>query len=523
MGKKDKKKGKGAEKTALKTEKKALKSLKKDLAAKGEVDIAKLIAKSQEKDKKIQASSIEPCSQPSPRSGFTLCPHPDKDELILFGGEYFNGSETTMFNELYIYNIKKDKWSILKCPVAPPPRCSHQAIVVSQNGGQMWIFGGEFASPTKCSFYHYRDLWVLHFATMTWEQVKAPGGPSARSGHRMVVSRKQIVLFGGFYEIIGDYKYFNDVHIFNLETYTWTKVEPTGKVPSPRSGCLMAPLTDGRILVYGGYSRERVKKDVDKGTSYTDLYYLQADERTGTQKWKWVQSKSSGLPPSPRSGLSVAVTVNNFAYAFGGVHDEQDEDELLSGIFQSDLYQLELEKGRWTLITPQGKGSKIEKRRRRKAKEDEKEGESEEEDIAEELEKTTISEAAATTYDDSIFTVKIGASASQSTSGDAGASSADKAASADVFIPKARMNAGMVIKNGILYLYGGTYEEGDKQLTLSDFHALNIHKVDEWRTLVPFVAEKIEWIESEESESDEDDADMDEEDDSDEDDGMDTS
>lgn len=37
MGKKDKKKGKGAEKTALKTEKKAVNKLKKDLAAKGEV------------------------------------------------------------------------------------------------------------------------------------------------------------------------------------------------------------------------------------------------------------------------------------------------------------------------------------------------------------------------------------------------------------------------------------------------------------------------------------------------------
>lgn len=37
MGKKDKKKGKGAEKTIAKTEKKAALKLKKELAAKGEV------------------------------------------------------------------------------------------------------------------------------------------------------------------------------------------------------------------------------------------------------------------------------------------------------------------------------------------------------------------------------------------------------------------------------------------------------------------------------------------------------
>lgn len=39
----------------------------------------------------------------------------------------------------------------------------------------------------------------------------------------------------------------------------------------------MAALMDGRILVYGGYSREKVKKDVDKGTAHTDLFYLHVD------------------------------------------------------------------------------------------------------------------------------------------------------------------------------------------------------------------------------------------------------
>lgn len=28
-------------------------------------------------------------------------------------------------------------------------------------GGQLWIFGGEFTSPTQTQFYHYKDLWVL--------------------------------------------------------------------------------------------------------------------------------------------------------------------------------------------------------------------------------------------------------------------------------------------------------------------------------------------------------------------------
>lgn len=47
-----------------------------------------------------------------------------------------------------------------------------QAVVVPQGGGQLWVFGGEFASPNGEQFYHYKDLWVLHLATKTWEQVR---------------------------------------------------------------------------------------------------------------------------------------------------------------------------------------------------------------------------------------------------------------------------------------------------------------------------------------------------------------
>lgn len=47
-----------------------------------------------------------------------------------------------------------------------------QAVVVPQGGGQLWVFGGEFASPNGEQFYHYKDLWMLHLATHTWENIK---------------------------------------------------------------------------------------------------------------------------------------------------------------------------------------------------------------------------------------------------------------------------------------------------------------------------------------------------------------
>lgn len=507
MGKKDKKKGKGAEKTAMKTEKKAKNKLKKDLAAKGEDDIEKLIAEFQEQDHKENYIGDELCPQPSPRGGSSFCAHPDKDEILLFGGEYFNGSKTVMYNDLFFYNIKKSQWAILHCPEKPPPRCSHQAVAVSQKGGQMWMFGGEFASPTRSNFYHYKDLWVFHIAEKKWEQVKAPGAPTSRSGHRMVASHKRLVIFGGFHESVNDYKYFNDVHVFDLETYTWSKIEPVGKCPSPRSGCQVAALQDGRILVYGGYSREKVKKDVDKGTSHTDMFYLHVDERVKPAKWKWVQVKPTGIPPSPRSGFSIAVSANNHAYAFGGVHDEDNDEENLVSIFHSDLYLLDMENGRWLPITLHGKESKDIKRRRRKAKDEQDDtGEcNDETEVIETLENTSItdeaSEAEITTYEDGIFSVKIGPQLSDPFADSSACTSVESKLTTSVFQPNPRMNAHLVIKHGILYLYGGLYEDGDRQLTLSDFYSLDIHKLDEWHTIIPFSRDALEWIESEDSES----------------------
>ena len=46
-----------------------------------------------------------------------------------------------------------------------------QAVLVSQAGGQLWVFGGEFTSPTESQFYHYKDLWCFHFASKRWEKV----------------------------------------------------------------------------------------------------------------------------------------------------------------------------------------------------------------------------------------------------------------------------------------------------------------------------------------------------------------
>uniref|UniRef100_UPI00358E8F8A kelch domain-containing protein 4-like n=1 Tax=Myxine glutinosa TaxID=7769 RepID=UPI00358E8F8A len=169
MGKKsqNKKKGKGVEKNVAKMEKKLNKRSKRD-----EEDLETMIAKFREMDaKKTQVIETQ-CEAPPPRMNASLVAHPEREELLLFGGEYFNGQRTFVYNDLYVYHIKKNCWTKVGIPNAPAPRCAHQAVVIPSAGGQMWLFGGEFASPNGEIFYHYKDLWVLHLNTRTWEEVR---------------------------------------------------------------------------------------------------------------------------------------------------------------------------------------------------------------------------------------------------------------------------------------------------------------------------------------------------------------
>lgn len=50
--------------------------------------------------------------------------------------------------------------------------------------------------------------------------------------------------------------------------------------------------------------------------------------------------------------------------------------------------------------------------------------------------------------------------------------------------PCPRSSAMATVKHGKFYLYGGMFEVGDRQFTLSDLYSLDLHKMDHWDVLV---------------------------------------
>ncbi|GLD96829.1 hypothetical protein PINS_up005512 [Pythium insidiosum] len=263
-----------AQRIEQKKAKQAAKGAKKDRKQADEEDIEVLLQEILKKDAQRKEVLVEACGQPSPRANFSMSMLPSSGEMIMFGGEYFDGDVNVCFNDLFRWNIDggATDWKMISSPNTPPPRCSHQAAVFRDH---LYIFGGEFATADQ--FHHYRDFWRLDLKTNAWEALDDKGGPSARSGHRMVVWRNYLVVFGGFYEAARETKWFNDLYLYNFTEMKWHKVTyPLHKaVPAARSGCQLAvhPSKD-TLFLYGGYAKVKNVGEKSEGKVFSDLWAL---------------------------------------------------------------------------------------------------------------------------------------------------------------------------------------------------------------------------------------------------------
>lgn len=469
MGKKkNKNKVSGAVKTAAKTEKKLANKLKKELANLGEEDISKVIAEiEREEARRAQATEKTLTGPPSARAFASLTPHPTNNELIMFGGEYHNGQRTEVYNELLFYNPINSQWKLVKAPGAPPPRSAHQAIATPANKGELWIFGGEFTSPTETQFHHYKDLWCFSLTDKKWEKVVAPNGPSPRSGHRMVLLGREILVFGGYADDGRECRYFDDVHSFSLDSRMWTKLAPSGRGPSARSACIMLPAGSDSLIIYGGFSRVREGR-TERTHTHTDLFRLTHKGQSSTPNtcsggWSWRSLAGGPLGPPARASQAAAVNVhNNRAYVFGGISDVEETEEELRGEMSDDLQMLDLEAGKWHNVTLRSEQTT-------------------QQPIDANVEMQVPATESVTVVTDEVFTMKLGGAPTltASTLGAEGGAPAGPRSG-----PGARMSAMMAVQRSTLYVYGGVLEKDDKQFYLSDMYSLDLHKLNEWKTIV---------------------------------------
>eukprot|EP00388_Colpodella_angusta_P022575 GDKJ01057731.1.p1 GENE.GDKJ01057731.1~~GDKJ01057731.1.p1 ORF type:complete len:866 (+),score=286.93 GDKJ01057731.1:196-2598(+) len=334
--------------------------------------------------------TVNTVPQPSRRAYCTFTPMPT-GEVFVFGGEFYDGSNATVLNETYRWNVEKNEWRKIESSVCPKPRCSHQAVAYKD---YIYIFGGEFATASQ--FYHFKDVWRFDIRTNRWEELKTTGVlPSARSGHRMIVWRNYIVVYGGFYDTVKDTKYFGDVCFLSLQTLQWRKMEVPSfaNAPQARAACqiCLSPKTE-QMFIYGGFCKVKDTSRTVKGKILSDMWAINlkplANLSHGIQPvtcLSWEKIAKKGQAPPVRSGSSMVVH-KSVALSFGGVFDEDDGGALRS-VFYNDLFAFDMDRKRWfqlSLKTVKDKGKNKAKKSKtmtnggKKTTEDEEEDEEDE-------------------------------------------------------------------------------------------------------------------------------------------------
>lgn len=118
MAKKNKKSAEHKERVAAKQSKKAAQKEKKtkskgrDVDSDAEdVDLDAILASYAEEQAKFLRVTEIVSSPPSPRSSATVLGSPsNRNELLIFGGESFDGTIATFFNDLFVYLIDRGEW-----------------------------------------------------------------------------------------------------------------------------------------------------------------------------------------------------------------------------------------------------------------------------------------------------------------------------------------------------------------------------------------------------------------------------
>ncbi|KAI4865780.1 galactose oxidase [Hypoxylon rubiginosum] len=531
---KDTKKAKLAEKKQ-KQEKKAqkkekIKAAKVDGSDAEDVDLDAVLAeykKAQEEFVKVTETVSE--APPKPRSSSTFLASPsNSNQLLLFGGETWNGALASFYNDLNIYYTDRDEWHCVTSPNAPLPRSGHAWCRGGNQKDSIFLFGGEFSSPKQGTFYHYNDFWRLEPSSREWSRIEMKGKtPPARSGHRMTYYKNYIILFGGFQDTSNQTKYMNDLWLYDTQNFFWHSptLPPAQLKPDARSSFTFLPHEQGAVL-FGGYSRVKAivsanksakgvsqgQRNIMKPMVHEDCFFLRitqpaADSPPNTPpNVRWEKRKKPANTPSPSRAGATMTYHKGRGILFGGVHDVEQSEEGIESEFFNLLYAWNIERNRFFPLTlrksrVQKKAPQSEQRVNRRGR-----AQANEEELLKQL---AALQAGSSVEDADAMEIDL-KSGQESEEPEKPA----REMPVSMELPHPRFNAQMAVHDDVLYIYGGTYEAKDREYTFDDLYSIDLGKMDGCQQI--FKREDDTWVGSDDEDDEEEEEDEDEDEDEDE-------
>lgn len=167
-------------------------------------------------------------TSPTPRYNFYSIYHPERKSLIIFGGADYS----SWLNDVWELKLDSMIWRQITITGNPPNPWGAGGEMFDRANNRMIIFGGTRPGIS------YNELWalVLTPGDEHWEQLYPTGSiPSARADFAFGCNStgNKLYVFGGWH-YPNFPPYYNDLHILDLSTLTWTYLPPSGDLPTER-------------------------------------------------------------------------------------------------------------------------------------------------------------------------------------------------------------------------------------------------------------------------------------------------
>lgn len=200
--------------------------------------------------------------------------------LVVYGGQTANGSDKdTSTSTLYYYNTLTESW--FKPNIESPPRRIEHSMATRLDTGVAYLFGG---------FPLTNELWSLDTVGMTWQLFpNQTYTPSPRYHHSStLLTDGRMVVIGGFDG--NNTVNMTNIYIFDTNALEWSIIMATGTPPASRRDHAATVLPDGNsVFIHGG-------TDKTYGTFMADIAILNC---TGQTSCNW-QAPPNLTPPPGR-------------------------------------------------------------------------------------------------------------------------------------------------------------------------------------------------------------------------------
>ncbi|KAK0126120.1 hypothetical protein ONS95_007739 [Cadophora gregata] len=333
----------------------------------------------------------------------------------------------------------------------------------------------------------------------------------------MTFFKNYIILFGGFQDTSQQTKYLSDLWIYDTNSYVWhNPVLPLAtQKPDARSSFSFLPHESGAVL-YGGYSRVKAtvtgkqtkgggqaQRNVLKPSVHEDCFFLRIIQPATdaplntlpTVRWER-RKKPANAPNPPRAGSTMAHHKGR-GIAFGGVHDVEESEEGIDSEFFNTLFAWNIERNRYFPLAL--RKSRVNQRKPQEVRGGRRgRGQANEDELLRNL-------AALETGKSLDFTDEMDIEKPKDVSDESPLPSKEIL----MEFPHPRFNAQLAVQDDVLYIYGGTFDKGDREFIFDEMYAIDLGKLDGVKQI--FRREPENWLGSDDEESDDEDDEEDEE------------